>query len=209
MARQPPRVGAQLAGGEARRFVDVQRDVAQPLDRVGQARPFLVGQAAGAQMGLVDAADRPDDPHRELRGAHFHREHRYRQALVQRDMLGDVDRERGLAHRRPRGEHHHVAGLEARGHAIEVDEAGRHTRDVVRVVGHFADAIHELDGKRVHALETLLQARAFFADVEDLLFGFVEDLVDRLALRVEGVGRDFFAGDTSLRRIERSRTISA
>jgi hypothetical protein len=47
------------------------------------------------------------------------------------------------------------------------------------------------------------------ADGDDALLRLVEDLLHRLAARVEGAGRDLVAADTSLRRMERSRTISA
>jgi hypothetical protein len=88
---------------------------------------------------------------------------------------------RGLAHGRARGQDDHVAGLQARRHAVEVVEAGGHARDVVRVVGHLLDAVQQLHDQAVHALEALLHPRAFLADVEDLLLGLVEDLVDGLA----------------------------
>ncbi len=113
MPRQPPGIGTQFAHGQARGFVDVQRDVAQLLDGFRQAWPFLVSQRTGAQMGLVNAANGADDTHRQLRGAHLHREHRHRQAFVERHMFGDVDGQRGFSHGRPRREDHQVAGLEA------------------------------------------------------------------------------------------------
>jgi len=51
----------------------------------------------------------------------------------------------------------------------------------------------QLDHERVHALEALLHARAFFADLEDLLLGFIQDLGDLPALRIERGGGDFVA----------------
>ncbi|MCY1217862.1 hypothetical protein D9M72_297920 [compost metagenome] len=198
LARQPARIGAQLAGRKTRRLVDVQRHRAQLLDGLGQARPLFVAELAGAQVALVDAADGTHDTHRQLGGAHFHREHRHRQPLFERHVLGDVDRQRGLAHRRTRGQHDHVARLQARGHLVEVVEARAHARDVVRVLGHLGHAVEQLDHQGIHALEALLHPRAFFADVEDLLLGFVQDLVDRLALRIEGVGGDLVGGGHEL-----------
>ena len=49
--------------------------------------------------------------------------------VVQRDVLGDVQRERGLAHARPPGDDDEVARLQPRGHLVEVGEAGRHAGD--------------------------------------------------------------------------------
>ena len=98
-----------------------------------------------------------------------------------------------LAHRGSGRQHHHVASLQARGHAVEVDEAGRHPGDIVRVVGHLGHAIEQIDHQRVHRLEALLHAGALLADVEHLLFSLVEDLGDLGALGVEGPGRDVVA----------------
>ncbi len=109
-------------------------------------------------------------------------------------MLGDVERERGLAHRRARRQHDQVARLQAGGHAVEVVEAGAHAGDVLgAVLVQLVDAVDQLHDELVHALEALARARAFLADVEDLALGLVEDLRDRPALRVEGVGGDLVA----------------
>ena len=195
---QPPCVGTQFTCREAGRVVDVQRYVAQFFDGLGQSRPLFVREFAGAKVRLVDATDRTNDAYRELGRTHFHGEHGDGQTFIQRDVFCDVDCQRRLAHRRARGQHDHVACLKARCHAVKVNKAGRHTRDVVRVVGHFGHAIEQFDHQGIHTLESLFHARTFLADVEDFLLGFVEDLVDSLALCVEGVGRDFVAGRNQL-----------
>ena len=46
--------------------------------------------------------------------------------LADRHVLGDVEREAGLAHARPAGDDDQVAAVEAVGDAVEVDEAGGH-----------------------------------------------------------------------------------
>ena len=109
-------------------------------------------------------------------------------------MLGNVHRKRRLAHGGARRQHHHVAGLQARCHAVKIDETRRHAGDVVGVVRHLLHAVEQVDHQGVHALEALLHARAFFTDVEDFLFGFVKDLVYRPALGVEGGRGDLVAG---------------
>ena len=52
--------------------------------------------------------------------------------LVGRDrgVLGDVQRERGLAHRRAAGDDHEVAGLQARGHLVEFGVTGAEAREL-------------------------------------------------------------------------------
>ena len=42
-------------------------------------------------------------------------------------MLHDVHRQRGLAHRRPRGDDNHLAWVQAGGHFVQIGEAGLHT----------------------------------------------------------------------------------
>jgi hypothetical protein len=49
-------------------------------------------------------------------------------ALLHRDVLGDVEREGGLAHRRAAGDDDQVLRLHAGRLHVEVDEAGRHAR---------------------------------------------------------------------------------
>ena len=151
-------MGTQLTRGQARGFVNVQRHGAQAVDGVCQTRPFFIGQFAGAQMALVDAANRAHHTNSQLGGAHFHGKHRHRQAFVQGHMLGNVDRKGGLAHGRPGRQHDQVAGLQTRGHAIQVVKASGDAGDVIGVVGHLLDPVHQLNDQGVHGLETLLIA---------------------------------------------------
>ena len=50
--------------------------------------------------------------------------------LLDRDVLGKVEREGGLAHRRTAGDDDHVGRLQAGGLLVEVDQAGRHAGDL-------------------------------------------------------------------------------
>ena len=68
----------------------------QAAQRAGQLLPVVGREAAGAQHVLVEPPDRPDHPQRELRRAHFHREHGDRLLGHERDVLADVERERGV-----------------------------------------------------------------------------------------------------------------
>ena len=81
---------------------------------------------------------------------------------------------------------------------------------VRRVLGQLVDAVDQLHHQLVHALEALLRARAFLADVEDLALGLVEDLRrPALPCGLKALVAISSLAATSLRRIERSRTISA
>jgi hypothetical protein len=61
----------------------------------------------------------------------------------------------------------------------------------------------------VDALEALLLARALFADLEDLALGLVEDLADRRPCGLKAAVAISSLAAISLRRMARSRTISA
>ena len=119
----------------------MQRHIAQTLNRLGQAGPLVVGELAGAQMALVDTADRADHTHRQLRRAHLHGEHGYGQALVQGNMFCDIDGQRRFSHGRARGKHHQVTGLKACRQTIQVVETGRHARHIIGVIRHLLDAV--------------------------------------------------------------------
>ena len=145
-------------------------------------------------MALVNASDRADDTHRQLRGTHLHGEHGHRQTFVERHMLGNIDRQRCLAHGWSRRENDQVALLKARGLAVQVMKAGGHAGDVVGVFRHFSDAVQQIDHQRVHAVKALLHARALLADLEDLLLSLVQNHGHGLALRTESLGRDLVTG---------------
>jgi len=88
-------------------------------------------QAAGAQTLLVDAAHRAEHAQRQLLRAHLHREHRHRHAVVDGDMLADVQREAVLPSTAAATMTRSPAA--ARGHPVDIDEAGRHTGHVRRL----------------------------------------------------------------------------
>ena len=98
-------------------------------------------------------------------------------------MLGDVERQGGLAHRRTPGNDDEIAALQARGHFIELDVAGRHPGDVGGI-GLAVEVIDFLEHARQHRLDVeqaLILARARLGDLEDLRLGFVQQLADFLA----------------------------
>src|SRR3546814_1513244 len=61
------------------------------------------------------------------------REHRHRLLGLDRRVLGDVEREGGLAHGRARGQDQQVGRLQAGGHLVEFGVAGRHAGDAAAV----------------------------------------------------------------------------
>ena len=140
----------------------------------------LADQRAGTHLVLIEPPHRTDQSHRQLHRAHFHAEHRNRQSGRERDVLADVERERGLAHARPAGDDNEIALLQSRGHVIEIGEAGRHAGDIRGILAieeHF-DALDRLSEQGPQLLEALLAARAVLRDLEHLGLGLIEDLAD-------------------------------
>ena len=87
--------------------------------RLEDLRPARLGDLAAPQVLARDPGLGGDEALRELGLGHLEREQRDREA-GERGVLGDVGDQRRLAHRRARGEHDQVAGLEAAGQVVEV-----------------------------------------------------------------------------------------
>ncbi len=115
--------------------------------------------------------------------------------LVHRDVLADVQRERGLAHARPAGDDHEVALLQPGGHGVEIAVAGRHAGDVARVVAAVeeVDPLHHLREQLMDVVEAAAGAGARLRDLEHLRLGLVEQLPDLLAGRAERAVGDVVA----------------
>ena len=160
--------------------------------RIREPRPFVVLQPPGAQLVLVDLPDRAQHPHGELRRAHFHAEHRHRQAVVHGGVLGDVEGEGGLAHAGAAGDDDQVTRLQPGGAVVEVVEAGGHAGDVgsVALVVEVVDLLEHARQHRLDVLQAVLAPRARLGDLEDARLGLVEELRDLLALRVVGAVGD-------------------
>ena len=196
LTREPARSRAQLQRVERRRFIDVNGRLGQPAERLGQPFPVIGYELAGSNLVLIEAAHRSDQAHGELHRAHLHAEDPDRQLGRERDMLGDVERQGGLAHARTSRDHDEVAFLQAGGQVVQIGESRRHTGDVGRIVTvkQELDALDRLREQRAQLLESLLTARAVLGDLEHLRLGLVEDFAYAAAQRiVSGVG-DLSAG---------------
>ena len=128
----------------------------------------------------------------ELLAAHFQAENRDRLLAVHRHVLGDVHRERGLAHARTRGDDDHLRGVQAAGHAIQTSM--NPVASPVRppfCCPEFSDRLdrfhHLVFHRRVAALE------AIFADGVNLLLDLIEQALDFVLVLV-GAARAFSAG---------------
>ena len=110
---------------------------------------------------------------------HFEREERDRNVLLDRGVLRDVEHERGLSHRRTRGDDDEIRRLEARRELVEIGEAARDAGDGLAAALQRLDALHRRPDQLLDAREALQPA--LLADLEDLLLRVVEQLVGRRA----------------------------
>ena len=89
--------------------------------------------------------------------------------------------------------------MQACGYAVEIVEPGAHACYFLgAVVVQLLHAVDQFHHQLIDALETLLLARAFFADLEDLALGLIQHGADLTSARVEGTGRDVIAGRNQL-----------
>jgi hypothetical protein len=183
---ESPRLGRHFEGGDAGGVVDPQIDVAQRLRGHLELGPVGLGEVAAGNPFLVDPRLGGQQSTDELLGRHLEREDGDLLAAPQCGMGADVRAQRGLPHRRPRGEQNQVFTLEPRSELVEADiagvEAGQGRAGLARSldigelrVGQAADR-HETAGKGV------------LGDAVDVLLGRLHRFAS-LAV-VERAGRD-------------------
>ena len=96
--------------------------------------------------------------------------------LGDRGVLGEVEREAGLADRWAGGDEDEVRLLEARGHRVEVREAGADAADLALVLVEVVEPVVGGVEQRLRAARS--RADPLLADREELLLGAVDDLAD-------------------------------
>ncbi len=176
LAFQSPRPRPNFRWRQAGRVVDIDGRVGHELYSGVDSRPVLIGKLAGPEVRLIDAAERGDHAERELLGGHFHRINCRRHAGADGCVLGNVDGERRLAHRRSTGNDNQVAGLQAGGQFVELVEAARDTRDIAAFLVQQVDAVHRRRKNLLERPEAGPASRAGLGDLEHEAFGFVDQL---------------------------------
>ena len=167
-ALDAPRSCAQFRRSQRRRVVDEYLGVLELLGGASDARPVVLGEFAAADVAEVHAAHRREHAREDLIGGHFQREDGDRRAypLLQRGVLGHVDGQRGLAHRRPARNDQQIAAAQPAGDFVEIDEARGQAARLVRIVVQIVDLIDQRRQRLLRAHVTLA-ARAAFGDGED------------------------------------------
>ena len=129
-----------------------------------------------AQALRVDVGDARQQAQDELLLAHLEAEHADALALLDRGVLGDVEREARLADRRPGGEDDEVALLEPGRERVEVGEAGPHAADLAAVGVQVVEPVVGVVEERLERAEAGVDA--LLADREQLRLGAVDRLLD-------------------------------
>ena len=154
---EPARLGAHLEHADRRGVVDEHPRLGERAERVRQPAVVLLAQVAAAEPVRVDPRLGRQHAHEQLLLRHFQAEEADGHVGLGADVLRDVEHEAGLAHRRARRDQHQVRRLQARGHLVEIDEAGRHAGDQPLVL------LQLLDGREA-ALHQIAQRHEALAD---------------------------------------------
>ena len=169
------------------RVVDEDARLGERAERVRQPAVVLLAQEAAAEPVRVDARLGGQHAHEQLLLRHLEAEEADGHVGRGADVLRDVEDEAGLAHRRPRRDEDQVRRLQAGGHLVEIDEAGRHAGDEPLVLLQLLDrreaALHEIAQRHEPGADPV------FGDREDRPLRLVEEQV-RLLLRLVRLGQD-------------------
>ena len=165
----------------------------QLAERERKLGPFVIAHAAGAQALRVQAANGGEHTRRQLGAPHVHGKHPHRQAGIDRDVLGYVQREGRFPHGGTAGYNDQIARLETGGLLVEVDEAGRYAGDIRGVVSivQLLDPLDHLGQQRVDVHEAFIVPGAGLGDLEYLRFGLVEQGFGITTERIQRIGSNF------------------
>ena len=133
-------------------------------------------EEARAQALRVDVGDAREQAQDELLLAHLEAEDADALALLDRGVLGDVEREARLADRRPGGEDDQVALLEPGRERVEVGEPGPHAADLAAVSVQVVEPVVGVVEERLERAEAGVDA--LLADREELRLGAIDRLLD-------------------------------
>jgi hypothetical protein len=111
--------------------IDVKRRLHHLVGGGAEFLAFAFVEISGAEPLAVDAGGRAQHAGQQGLLRHFKREDRHWLKHARGDVPGDVERERGFAHRRTSGEDDEFAGVEAAGHFVELGKAGADAFDAL------------------------------------------------------------------------------
>ena len=173
---EPARLGPELHRRDVRRVVDVHRGFRERVHRRGDPGEVELLEEARAQALRVDVGDARQQAQDELLLAHLEAEDADALALLDRGVLGDVEREARLADRRPGGEDDQVALLEPGRERVEVGEPGPDAADLAAVGVEVVEPVVGVVEQRLERAEAGIDP--LLADREELRLGAVDRLLD-------------------------------
>ena len=192
LGREPPALRAHLEHADRRRVVDEDLRLAERADRLRQPAPVALAEEAAAQPVRVDARLAGEHAQEQLLLRHLEAEDADRHVGLGPDVLRHVQHQAGLPHRRARGDDDQVRRLQARGHLVEIGEAGRDAGDQLLARVQLLDRVEA--GLRQVAQRDEAVAHLVVGDREDRVLGLVEDEIGFFFAGVRGrenlVGRE-------------------
>ena len=97
---QAPQLGVHVHQVDARRVVDIERRFHQLVQRVVQLAALFLVEIAGAETLAVHPRRGAQHAGEQRLLGHFKRKNGHRLFQLESHVLGDVQRQRGFAHRR-------------------------------------------------------------------------------------------------------------
>ena len=184
---QAARLRAHLEHAEAGGVVDVQPHRAQRLERARNPRiVFLPDRPAHEAMAVELRLGREEAQEQRLL-RHLQTEDAHRMLRLQCHVLGDIQHQACLAHRRPRRDDDQLARLKPARHRIEVDKPGWYAGDQPLLLEEQLDLREALLDEIPHRHETGLEP--VVGHRENRAFRLVQDQVGFL-VRFVRVGQD-------------------
>ena len=171
---------------DVRRVVDVHRRLGEGVHRRRDPGEVELLEEAGPEALRVDVGDAREQAQDELLLAHLEAEHADAPALLDRGVLGDVEREARLADRRPGRDDDQVALLEARRQRVEVREAGPDAADLAAVGVEVVQPVVGVVEERLERAEP--DVDPLLADREQLGLGAIDRLADLGGVLVADAG---------------------
>ena len=110
--------------------------------------------------------------------------------MAERSVLGNVHRQRGLAHRGAARDDHEIATLQAAGQLIEGVVARRYAAQLVGVAVQVIDAVDHRGQDAAHLHQAAASARTGLSDLEYAPLGFVHELARVAPIGIECTGDD-------------------
>ena len=185
LALEAPAPGAKLGRGQVAAVVEKDPGLVEHRHGGGEPGPVRVFELSGPDLVRIDAAEGRHEPHRELLGRHLHAEHDRRELRPDGRALHEVERERGLSHRRTPRDDDEIAPLESGGEPVEVEEPGRYPGDVTLDLVQLVNSLHHPDEDIADRLRPA-RAPAAIADGVDELLRLLDELGDWPAFRPVG-----------------------